>query len=260
MSFFESIILGAIEGFSEFLPISSTGHLIIFSDFLNIVESEFVKSFQIIIQLGAILAVLFLYWRSFLVVENIKKLFVAFLPTGIIGLLLYKTVKSYFLGNEQIVLTALLVGGFVIIIFEIIYNKFYFKESLVEENLTLENISYKQSFFIGLFQSLSIIPGVSRSAATILGGLSLGLKRRVIVEFSFLLALPTMLAASGLEVVKNVDYFSFEQFEILITGFLISFVVAVFSIKFLLRFVERRSFVIFGLYRIILVLIIWLFL
>jgi len=247
-----SIILGIVEGITEFLPISSTGHLVLVSGLLRISQSNFTKSFEIIIQLGAISSVVVLYWKSFLNSENLKKILFAFLPTGIIGFGLYKVVKTYFLGNQTVVLWALLLGGAALILFE-----FWHRESEDAAD-GIGQISYKQSFWVGLCQSVAIIPGVSRSAATIIGGLLVGLKRATIVEFSFLLAVPTMLAASGLDLIKNYDSFSVDQFGILAVGFVVSFVTAIVSIKFLLNFVKKHNFVPFGVYRIFAAIIFWL--
>lgn len=241
-----SIILGIIEGFTEFLPISSTGHMILTSDLLHIVQTTFTKSFEIIIQLGAILAVVVMFWKKLWKWQTIKKLFVAFIPTGIIGLLLYKMVKNYLVGNTIVVLWALLIGGIIIMIFE----RFHREYSSATGNI--EEITYKQAFLIGLFQSIAIVPGVSRSAATVVGGLTLGLKRTTIVEFSFLLAVPTMLAASGLDIIKNHSSFSMSEIGLLAIGFVVSFVVALFAIRFLLRFIKNNTFTVFGIYRIVL--------
>jgi undecaprenyl-diphosphatase len=252
MTIIHSLILGIIEGISEFLPISSTGHLILTSDLLKISQSDFLKSFEIIIQLGAILAVIVLYWRSFFNLEVWKKTIAAFIPTGIIGLILYKIVKTYLIGNEKVVLWSLLLGGIFLIIFELLYKKSnYFEQGI-------ESITYKQAFVIGIFQSIAIIPGVSRSAATIIGGLLLGLKRKTIVEFSFLLAVPTMIAASGLDLVKNASSFSTSQFWFLAAGFISAFAVAIASIKFLLSYVQKHNFIPFGIYRILVSLVFWL--
>ena len=263
MTFLHSIILGIIEGITEFLPISSTGHLILTSHLLQIPETTLLKSFEIIVQLGAILAVIIVYWKKLWNLEMIKKLIVAFIPTGIIGLALYKIVKTYLLGNLTVVLTSLFVGGIILIAFEKWYTKKQSKK--IEEIHALlpptETISYKQAGLIGLFQSIAIIPGVSRSAATIIGGLSLGLSRQTIVEFSFLLAVPTMLAAGGFDLLKNHSLFTSDQIGVLAVGFITSFIVALGSIKFLLSYIRKHSFVSFGVYRIVLSVIfaLWLF-
>lgn len=254
MTMLQALLLGIVEGLTEFLPVSSTGHLILASQLLGIAQTDFAKSFEIITQLGAILSVVVLYWRSFLNVEVLKRLAVAFFPTGVIGLALYKIVKTYLIGNEQVVLWALLLGGIVLIAFE-----WRHKEPPGEAEPP-ETITYKKSFLIGLFQALSIVPGISRSAATIVGGLALGFRRATIVEFSFLLAVPTMLAATGLDLVKNASSFTPGETEALAIGFAVSFVIALFSIKFLLGYVRKHTFIAFGAYRIVLALVFWLML
>jgi|CXWL01.1.fsa_nt_gi undecaprenyl-diphosphatase len=252
MDLWQALILGIIEGITEFLPVSSTGHLVLASKLLSIQQTEFVKSFEITIQLGAILAVLILYagilWKN---MEVVKRVIVAFLPTAIIGLALYKIVKQYLLGNDLVVIIALALGGLFIIIFELLHRE---KASAVGE---LEKMSYKTAFSIGVFQSLAIVPGVSRSAATILGGLLVGLKRSSIAEFSFLLAIPTMAAATGLDLFKNYQSFSAADFNVLAVGFVSAFLVAVLAVKFLLRFIKTHTFIIFGVYRIVIALLFW---
>ncbi len=255
MSIFQAIILGLVEGISEFLPISSTGHLILVSDLLGIKSSDFLSSFEIFIQLGAICSVIVLYFKRVL---NNKKIFltvgVAFVPAAIVGLLLYNVIKTYFLTSSIIVLYALFLGGIALIIFELMHKEK--KEELHE----IEDISYKQAVAIGIFQCFAVVPGVSRSAATILGGLIVGLKRKTIVEFSFLLAVPTMLAATALDLTKSSYYFNIYQWLMLGVGFLVSFVVAYISVKFLLKFVQNHTFIPFGIYRIVVALIFWLIL
>jgi len=255
MNVLNAIILGIVEGITEFLPISSTGHLILASQILRIPTTEFLKSFEISIQLGAILAVVVLYWKTlFLDIHVIKKVVVAFIPTMALGFVFFKIIKYFFLGNGQLVLWSLFLGGVFLIIFELLYCE---KQETIED---LSVISYKKSFFIGVFQSLAMIPGVSRSAATIIGGLSLGMKRKTIVEFSFLLAVPTMIAATALDLFKSAGAFSLAQFHLLAVGFVTSFVVAMVGIKFLLNFIRHHTFVTFGIYRILVAIIFWLFL
>lgn len=176
----------------------------------------------------------------------LKRLAVAFVPTAIIGLALYSVVKTYFLGNPYVVVTALFVGGILLLIFE------HFHTEGPEAVASPETITYKQSLLIGLFQSVAIIPGVSRSAATILGGLWIGISRVAIVEFSFLLAVPTMAAATGLDLVQNYQLFSSADISALAVGFGVSFLVAIIAIKFLLQYVRKHSFRAFGVYRILL--------
>ncbi|MEI6494604.1 MAG: undecaprenyl-diphosphate phosphatase [bacterium] len=244
MTIFQALVLGIVEGVTEFLPISSTGHMILVSHWLGLANTDFLKSFEIIIQLGAILSVVVYFWRRiFTDLEIWKKVITAFIPTGIIGFVLYKIIKQYLLGNTMVVLWALLIGGILIIVFE---------KRAAKLPVGRTELSYKQSAWVGLIQSLAVIPGVSRSAATIVGGMALGVSRQTIVEFSFLLAVPTMLAATGLDLVKNYQLFSIDQLGVLSVGFISAFLVALASVKFLMTFVQKNSLAIFGWYRIVL--------
>lgn len=252
MDFIYAVILGLVEGITEFLPISSTGHLILASDILKLPDSNFWKSFEVAIQLGAILAVVILYWRRIL--SNsvlIKKIIVAFIPTAVIGLVAYPFVKKVLLGNTQVVLWALFLGGVAIWAIEK-----WRKPSAQASDLN--SMSYKQAFGIGLAQSISIIPGVSRAAATILGGMFAGLDRKSIVEFSFMLAIPTMAAATGLDLIKTAGEFSPSDFAVLGVGFITAFITAWFAVKWLIKYIQTNNFIAFGIYRIALALIFWL--
>jgi len=218
---------------------------------LNLPSTDFWKSFDIFIQLGAILAIVMIYfsrvWKN---KKLIGKILTAFLPTAFIGLTVYKIIKQFFLGNSNIVLFSLLIGGLLIICFE------KFQKNTPDQTQTkLEDISYFQAFKIGLFQSLAVIPGVSRSAATILGGLWIGVEKTAIVEFSFLLAIPTMAAASGLDILKSGFTFSSEEWLLLGVGFIISFFTAWLAVKFLLSYIQKNNFTIFGWYRVAVALI-----
>jgi undecaprenyl-diphosphatase len=252
MDFIHALILGIVEGITEFLPISSTGHLILTNRLLGLSSTDFVKSFEIIIQLGAIGAIIALYWRKLLINwEVMKRIIVGFAPTAVLGLIFYKAIKQL-LGGDVVVLWALGIGGLLLILFEKLHT-----ESAAEGSV--EQISYKQAFLIGTFQAFAFIPGVSRSAATIIGGLALGLRRTVAVEFSFLLSVPTMLAASLLDIYKNGGAFSSDQFGLLAVGFVTAFIVALIAVKFLLRFVRTHNLVSFGVYRIVLTAIFFIF-
>ena len=242
-----AVVLGIVEGITEFLPISSTAHLILASRALGIQETEFLKSFEIIIQLGAILSVVVLYWNRFLHLEVLKKLVVAVIPTGVIGLTVYKAIKGYLLGNVAVVLVTLLVGGIALIVFE----RFQQRD---DRDVDFTEISYRKAFLIGLFQAIAVIPGVSRSAATIVGGSLLGVSKRTIVEFSFMLAVPTMLAASGLELLKNRSALD-GNLTILAIGFVVSFITAILAIKSFLGYIKKRDFTFFGWYRIALAIV-----
>jgi undecaprenyl-diphosphatase len=252
MLFWQAVIFGIVEGITEFLPISSTGHLVLAGGLLQVTSDTFFKTFEIAIQLGAILAVVILYTKKVLLNLNIfKKLIVAFIPTAIVGYVLYNFIKSW-LGNPVVVLWALLLGGLFLVIFEFVYKE------KPNEN-TLSSISYKHAGIIGLFQSLAVIPGVSRAAATIVGGLVLGYNRKIIVEFSFLLAVPTMLAAVVFDLYKNAPSFNNTELMSLAIGFIASLLVALFVIKWLLKFIQTHNFMWFGVYRVVLALAFFLF-
>ncbi|HEY4488525.1 MAG TPA: undecaprenyl-diphosphatase UppP [Candidatus Paceibacterota bacterium] len=253
MTYIDAVVLGIIEGLTEFLPISSTAHLILAGEVLGIPSSEFLKSFDIAIQLGAICSVVVLFARSFLDFEVLKRLVIAFVPTGVIGFLFYALVKSFLLESIPTIVFALALGGVALIVFE------YFHREETEET-PVSAISLKHAFGIGIFQSLGMIPGVSRSGATIIGGLLLGIPRTTIVEFSFLLAVPTMIAATGYDLFKNASTFTLENISVLAVGFVVSFVVAILAIKFLLSYVRTHTFVSFGIYRILAAAMFWLIL
>ena len=253
MNYLDATILGIVEGLSEFLPISSTGHLILASSLLGISGDAFTKTFEIAIQLGAILSVVDLYWRRlFFDWELMKRLAVAFIPTGVIGFAFYKIVKQL-LGSPIVVVASLFVGGVILIVFEKWHKE---KDDAASD---LSAMSYGTAVKLGLFQAISIIPGVSRSGATILGGLLLGMKREAIVEFSFLLAVPTMLAATAYDLLKNAGDFHGAQWSFLGVGFVVSFVVATIAIRFFLRFVRTHDFTSFGIYRIVAAIFFFLF-
>lgn len=267
MTIIHSIILGIVEGFTEFLPISSTAHLTLTSQLLGLSQSAFVKTFEIAIQSGAIVAVIVIYWRKFLDLKILKQIIFAFIPTAVIGLLLYKIAKMYLLGNISVVLWSLAIGGVIIILFE----KYWVKKSPdgilegddIDQNndftsrigAEIKGLNIKQTALIGVFQVLAIIPGVSRSAATIIGGRVLGISKEAIVEFSFLLAVPTILAATTLDLLKNYQLFSMSEFSNLSFGFVTSFLTALIGIKFLMVYIRKHSFVSFGIYRIIVAII-----
>lgn len=258
MNLLHVLLLSIVEGLTEFLPISSTGHLILASKLLSIQTTNFTETFNIIIQLGAIFAVVVLYFRKFFNLKLIKKLIVAFIPTGIVGMLLYPFIKGFLLGSSWVTLNALFWGGVVLIIIEIIIKKVKGKGQEIKE-IYLEKISYKQAFLIGCFQCLSVIPGMSRAAATIIGGLTVGLNRPTATEFSFLLAVPTMIAASGYDLYKSREFISRGGFLTLTVGTVLSFVFAMIAIKFLIGYVKKHDFKSFGIYRIALSVLYYIF-
>jgi undecaprenyl-diphosphatase len=254
MNLFQTLVLGIVEGITEYLPISSTAHLVLTARFLGILQTEFIKTFEIAIQLGAILAVVVLYWRRFLVDKRmLKNLIVAFIPASVVGIIFYQFIKNILIGNYTVTLWALFIGGFILVAIE------RFLKSRKQIN-NFDNLTVKQSFIIGIFQSVSVIPGVSRAAATIIGGLLTGLNRESATEFSFLLAVPTMLAATGLDLVKSYKLFTSSQFLVLGVGFIVAFITAILTIKFLLNFIKKHDFTVFGVYRIILAVLYWFFL
>ena len=256
MYWIHAVIFGVVEGLTEFLPVSSTGHLILTARLLGLSQTEGLKSFEIAIQLGAMLAVLFLYWRSFLLQwETLKRVLLAFLPTAAIGYLLYHVVKKYFLSGETTALWALAVGGVILVLFDLLHRE---KDTAVRD---ITRLSAPQTLGIGTIQALAIIPGVSRSAATILGALSLNVERKKAVEFSFLLAVPTLFAAAALDLFKNRSTFAQNDWGMLLLGGFVSFVVAILSIRLFLGFVQRqkRSFLYFGVYRLLVALLFWVF-
>lgn len=245
MNILQALVLAVVEGISEFLPISSTGHLILVSRLLAIPQTEFVKSFEIIIQFGAILAVVVLYWKRFLTdTKSLSRILIAFVPTMIVGLALYKFIKTFLLGNTFIVSLSLIIGGLLIILLE----RYYKAE---KSQLTkVSDVSSEKSVVIGIGQSLAVIPGVSRSASTILTGLFLGLDRKTAAEFSFLLAVPTMAAASVLDLFKSSWEFSGNEWGILAVGFVGAFITALIAVKWFLSYVQKHSFIPFAFYRI----------
>ncbi|TXE14615.1 undecaprenyl-diphosphate phosphatase [Algoriphagus aquimarinus] len=244
MTITQTIIIAIIEGLTEFLPVSSTGHMILASAAMNIHEEEFVKTFEIFIQLGAILAIALMYIKRFFQGINIYlKLLAAFIPTAIIGLLAYDYIKAY-LFNPIVVSVSLIVGGIILIFVD---KKVVNTETKVAE---VEDMSYKNAFFIGLFQCLSMVPGTSRAAATIIGGVFNGLNKKQATEFSFLLAVPTMMAASGYDLLKTDLVFTNDQLLMLAIGTVVAFITAWFAVKVFLKFVSKNGFTAFGYYRI----------
>jgi undecaprenyl-diphosphatase len=254
MTIVHAFILSIVEGFTEFLPISSTGHLILASRLLGVIETDFVKTFQIVIQLGAIMAIVVLYFKKFLTTKNlIKKLFVALLPSILVGFTLYPFIKGYLLGSSAVTLNALFWGGIALIAVE------WFLRRKKEATDNSKEITYKQALIIGIFQSVSVIPGVSRAAATIVGGLLTGLNRENATEFSFLLAVPTMFAATALDIYKSRDMITRGGSLTLFFGTILSFFFAILAVKFLINYVKKHDFTAFGVYRIILAILFWIF-
>ena len=256
----KAIILGVVEGITEFLPISSTGHLILVNQFVSF-DKDFTVLFDIVIQLGAILAVLVFFIKKLwpFTKDKIKnketlniwyKTIVGVLPAILLGALFASFIKEK-LFNPWVVAISLFVGGLVILFIE---NK-----NKTAKIVSIGDLSYKTAFFIGLIQCFSMIPGVSRSASTIIGGMVLGASRVVATEFSFFLAIPTMFAASAYSLLKYKGILNSSQLLILMIGFIVSFIMALAIVKFLINFVKKHDFKIFGYYRIILGIIIILY-
>ncbi|OFY90135.1 MAG: UDP-diphosphatase [Bacteroidetes bacterium RIFCSPLOWO2_12_FULL_31_6] len=248
MTLINSIILAIIEGITEFLPISSTGHMIIASSVMGIAHEDFTKVFTVAIQLGAIMSVVVLYWRKFIDFKSFNfyiKLVVAFIPAAVFGLLLKKQIDAL-LENVLVVGITLFIGGFVFLF----VDKWFTKQEIDDE----KEIKYSTAFKIGLFQVISMMPGVSRSAATIIGGLSQKLTRKAAAEFSFFLAVPTMFAATAkslLDYFKEGNTLSSAQINLLTIGNVVAFIVAMIAIKSFISILTKYGFKYFGYYRII---------
>ena len=264
MNVFETIIIAIVEGLTEFLPVSSTGHMIIAQNLLGVESTDFVKAFTFIIQFGAILSVLVLYWKRFFKLNQTPapegagafkrflhkydfywKLFVAFIPAAVLGLLFNDAIDAM-LESVVVVAVTLILGGIFMLFSDKIFNKGSEKTELTE----------KRAFCIGLFQCISMIPGVSRSMATIVGGMAQKLTRKAAAEFSFFLAVPTMLAATLFKMLKifteeNGAQILKENLDTLIIGNIVAFIVAMLAIKFFINFVTKYGFKAFGWYRII---------
>jgi undecaprenyl-diphosphatase len=240
MTFLEAIIVAIVEGITEFLPISSTGHMIITQAILGIPPSDFVKAFTVNIQFGAILSVIVLYWKRFFQSWDFYfKLVVACIPL-IIAFLLDDIIDAM-LGSVLIVAIALVIGGVFLIFVDKLFDR--------PENEKTK-LSYKKALIIGLIQIISVIPGVSRSAATIIGGMSQKLSRKNAAEFSFFLAVPTMFAASLYKLVSNIDLFTTENLPVLLVGNVVAFIVAMIAIKSFIAYLTKHGFKAFGYYRI----------
>ena len=242
MTLWQAIILAIVEGITEFLPVSSTGHMIIASSILGIPADDFTKLFIVNIQFGAILSVVVLYWRRFLTSFDIYfKLLAAFIPTAILGFLLDDYVDAL-LESVQVVAASLFIGGIILV---------FIDKWLGERIGTIATQSLQSSAIVGLFQAISMVPGVSRSAATIIGGQIVGNSRKEAAEFSFLLAVPTMFAASALKLLKNKDLIFQMDLKLIAVGNIVAFVVAILAIKFFIAFLTKYGFRVFGFYRII---------
>ena len=246
MTIFDSIILGIIEGFTEFLPISSTGHLIVASEFLGIDQTAITKAYEVIIQFAAILAVILNYRDKFTIkkIDLWTKVFLAFIPIGAVGFIFSDQIKELF--SIKIVAIMFIVGGIVFLIVEK-----YFIDDTKETIDDIEDVTLKQAMVIGFAQIFALIPGTSRAGSTIIGALLVGLSRKASAEFSFLLAFPVMSAVTAYDLLKHYKDFSDTSLVTLAVGFVVSFFVAYLTIKLFLKFLEKFTFVSFGIYRIV---------
>jgi undecaprenyl-diphosphatase len=241
MTWFHALILSIVEGLTEFLPVSSTGHMILTEGILGMKSNDFIQAFIINIQFGAILSVVVLYWKRFFQsLTFYYKLFVAFLPAAFFGLLLNKYIDQL-LESVYVVAIMLIIGGVVLVF----VDKWFKNPSKNQE------VTYKKAFIIGLYQVLAMIPGTSRSAATIIGGMTQKLTKKTAAEFSFFLAVPTMFAASGYKLLENYKAINTGNIGILLFGNVVAFVVALFAIKSFIRFLTHHGFKVFGYYRIV---------
>lgn len=262
LNILKAIILGIIEGITEWLPISSTGHLILANEFIKLQESEaFMTMFNVVIQLGAILAVIYLYFNKLNPFSPSKseiekkdtwnlwfKVIVAVIPSVIIGLPLDDWLDAHFHNFFSVALMLIIYG----IAFIIVEKR---NKTATPKCTDLNKFTYKAALIVGMFQVLSLVPGTSRSGATILGGILIGASRFVAAEFSFFMGIPTMIGASGLKIVKfilNGNSFSFQSTIVLLVGTVVSFIVSVIAIKFLMNYIKKNDFTVFGWYRIIL--------
>ena len=247
MTIIQTIIISIVEGITEFIPISSTGHMIITEKLLNVTEDDFVKVFTVAIQLGAILAVVVLYWKKFFDFSRWQfylKLLVGVIPALILGFLFSKQIDTL-LESSLTVAISMLVGGVVLLFIDRL-----FKDPTIQTEM---QVSYKRSFVIGLWQCIAMIPGASRSAASIIGGLQQKLTRGAAAEFSFFLAVPTMLAATGyklLKYIKQDGWFTLDQIELLAFGNIVAFIVALLAIRFFINFLKNNGLRIWGVYRV----------
>jgi len=253
MDFVQAIILGLIEGVTEFLPISSTGHMIVASQWMSLPQTDENKAFEVIIQLAAILAVVANYREKFSLkyIDLWMKVSLAFIPIGAVGFLFHKQIKAMF--TVEVVAPMFIVGGIIFLIIE------YFHRHKVYPVQRVEDLNYQQALWIGIAQVCALIPGTSRAGASIVGALLVGLSRKASAEFSFLLALPVMLAASGFDLLKHYQDFNDSNWLVLGVGFVVAFVSAWLVMRLFITFLDHFTFVAFGVYRIIFgTLLLWM--
>ena len=245
MSIIEAIIIAIVEGLTEFLPISSTGHMIIAEKIMGVADNDFTKLFTVGIQLGAILAVVVLYWKKFIDFKSwhfYLKLLIAVIPALVLGFIFSDKIDSLLESSLTVAIT-MIAGGVVLLFIDNVFN--------APKIETEEQISFPKAFIIGLWQCIAMIPGVSRSAASIIGGMQQSLTRKLAAEFSFFLAVPTMAAATGYKLLKGYKTLNSEHIKLLAIGNVVAFIVAMLAIKFFIGFLQKHGFKLFGYYRII---------
>jgi undecaprenyl-diphosphatase len=245
MSIIEAIIIAIVEGLTEFLPISSTGHMIIAEKIMGVEDNDFTKLFTVGIQLGAILAVVVLYWKKFVDFKSwhfYLKLLIAVIPALVLGFIFSDKIDSLLESSLTVAIT-MIAGGVVLLFIDNVFN--------APKIETEEKISFPKAFIIGCWQCIAMIPGVSRSAASIIGGMQQSLMRKLAAEFSFFLAVPTMAAATGYKMLKGYKTLNAEHIKLLAIGNLVAFIVALLAIKFFISFLQQHGFKLFGYYRII---------
>jgi len=242
MNVFHAAVLGIIEGLTEFLPISSTAHMIMGARLMGLKQTEFLTFFEVFIQVGAITAVVFLYFKQFFNIKLMKQLLFSFIPTAIIGFLLYKIIKTVFFESNILIAFSLIAIGIVFIIVE---------RMKLKENKSITQMTLQTAVVIGLAQSLAVVPGVSRAGIVILAMMLLGFKRDESAQYSFMLALPTLAAAAFLDVIKMRSVkLSSNEIEMVAVGTLVAFVVAYVSMKWFVNYLQKRKLTAFGFYRI----------
>lgn len=245
MNIFEAVIIAIVEGLTEFLPVSSTGHMIIAEKILGVADNDFTKLFTVGIQLGAILAVVVLYWKKFIDFKSwhfYLKLLVAVIPALVLGFIFSDRIDSL-LESSLTVAISMIAGGIILLFIDNVFN--------AAKIDTEEQVSFPKAFVIGLWQCIAMIPGVSRSAASIIGGMQQGLTRKLAAEFSFFLAVPTMAAATGYKMLKGYKTLNTEHIKLLAIGNVVAFIVAMLAIKFFIGFLQKHGFKLFGYYRIV---------
>ena len=245
MSIIEAIIIAIVEGLTEFLPISSTGHMIIAEKIMGVEDNDFTKLFTVGIQLGAILAVVVLYWKKFVDFKSwhfYLKLLIAVIPALVLGFIFSDKIDSLLESSLTVAIT-MIAGGVVLLFIDNVFN--------APKIETEEQISFPKAFIIGCWQCIAMIPGVSRSAASIIGGMQQSLTRKLAAEFSFFLAVPTMAAATGYKMLKGYKTLNSEHIKLLAVGNVVAFIVAMLAIKFFIGFLQKHGFKLFGYYRII---------